>query len=805
MRLVFLVLVLTFLTQLSNAQDKITLSGQILDVVTSEPLSFANATVKKYQDSTLVTGAITNEEGRFEIQDLPLGRYRLYFSFIGYTTAERTLVADGLNTIFDLGKISLEVSAEALEQVEVIGKEATINAALNRKSYALENNVAQSGGSVLDAMKTMPGVAFDQDGKVILRGSDKVVVLIDGKQSSLTGFGNQKGLGTIPASNIEKIEIINNPSAKYDANGFAGIINLVYKKEKQSGLNGDLGLSFGMGALGKRKEDTRTDLGSYSFNPKLIPSLNLNYRKDKLNYFLQSEFILQEALPNNEFTTRNYEDGRNIISQVPENRRQFRTIINGGVDYNPDDQNSFTFSGLYDREKHIDTAQVAFIDLNTDARQRLYTWKEEEVTRYINAAANYRHKFEQPGHTLQADVQYTQGLEDETYSLNDSSAVRVGRDKTNIRAIEYTTSLSTDYVRPLKDGRLEIGAKIRIRRLPVTYTITPGNNSIIYPDLGDFSDWGENLYASYFNYVLEQENYDIEAGLRAEKTNVFYDIDPANAYYPNNDKYDYFELFPSARFTYKLGAQNRLSAFYNRRIDRPGEPELRIFPKYDDPELLKVGNPYLRPQFTNSFEVAHKYSWDGGSLFSAIYHRIIKDQYQRIFSIDNSNPDYDIINRIYENTGSATNSGLEVLFSQDLTSQWKLSASANWYVNAIDAYEGILLFPFERPFLIESSKNSAWDAKVSTELALPKDYTVQLTGVFFSKRNIPQGEQLSRASLDFGIKKVIWQNKGEVSLAASDFFNTFGIRQNIIGEGFTARYENYYETQIIRLGLKYKF
>ena len=140
--------------------------------------------------------------------------------------------------------------------------------------------------------------------KVILRGSDKVVILIDGKQSSLTGFGNQKGLGNIPATNIEKIEIINNPSAKYDANGFAGIINIIYKKENQSGFNGDVGLSFGLGAFDKKKEDTKTDLGSYSLNPKLIPSLNLNYKTKKVNYFLLSEFIVQEALPNNEFTTQ---------------------------------------------------------------------------------------------------------------------------------------------------------------------------------------------------------------------------------------------------------------------------------------------------------------------------------------------------------------------------------------------------------------------------------------------------------------------------------------------------------------------
>ena len=786
------------------SQEKITLNGQLLDAETQEALPFANVAVHNFESNILITGTITDARGRFEILEMSVGKYRLYFSYLGYKTVEQTFTAGGLNTFFDLGKIQLAPSTENLEEVEVFGKQATTNADLNKKSFSLEDNIAQSGGSVLDAMKTLPGVTFDQDGKVILRGSDKVVVLIDGKQSSLTGFGNQKGLANIPASNIEKIEIINNPSAKYDANGFAGIVNIIYKKEKQTGLNGDVGLSFGLGALGKRKDDTPTDLGSFSTNPKLIPSVNLNYKKDKINYFLQSEFILQEALPNNEFTTRNYDDGRNLISQVPENRKQFRAIINGGIDYDLDENNSFTFSGLYDREKHIDTSQVAFIDLNTNSRNRFYNWREEEVTRYINAAVNYRHKFEQAGHTLSANAQYTQGLEDETYSLNDSSAVRIGRDKTNIRAIENTTSLSSDYVRPLKSGRIELGAKLRIRRLPVDYTITPGNGSIIYPGLGTFSDWGENLYAGYANYLLEKEKFDVEAGLRAEQTDVFYNLDPVNAYYPDNDKYNYFELFPSVRFTYKLNDNNKLSIFYNRRIDRPGEPELRVFPKYDDPELLKVGNPYLRPQFTDAFEIAHKYLWANGSLFSAVYHRIIKDQYMRIFSIDDSNPDYDIVNRIYQNTGSATNTGLELLASQDITNDWKVSGTLNWYTNAINAYSGNLLFPFERTFDIQKSTANAWDAKVSTEFDLPKSFTVQLTGIYYSDRNIPQGEELARSSFDLGIKKSLWNKKADLTFSASDIFNRFGIRQQVTNEGFTAQYQNYFETQIFRLGFKYK-
>ena len=381
----------------------------------------------------------------------------------------------------------------------------------------------------------------------------------------------------------------------------------------------------------------------------------------------------------------------------------------------------------------------------------------------------------------------------------------MGRDATNILAVEHTTSFSADYSRALKHGKIELGTKARIRRLPVDYTITPGNNSIIYPNMGAYSDWGENLYALYTNYLLEQEKFDIEAGMRAEHTDVFYDIDPANNYYQNNDAYNYFELFPSLRFTYKLNDYNKFSVFYNRRVDRPGEPELRIFPKYDDPELLKVGNPYLRPQFTDAMELAHKYSWGSGSLFSALYHRMIKDQYMRIFSIDDSNPDYDIVNKIYQNTGNATNTGIELLLSQDMTRNWKLSASFNWYANHIDNYTGSLLFPYVRPFFIEKSTDNSGDFKINNEVTLPKNWTLQLTGLYYSDKNIPQGKELSRSSIDAGIKKIVWDGHGEFTLSASDIFNTFGLRQEVKSDGFRAIYENYFETQIARVGFKYKF
>ena len=510
-------------------------------------------------------------------------------------------------------------------------------------------------------------------------------------------------------------------------------------------------------------------------------------------------------MPNNEFTTRTYEDGARTASQVPENRKQTQYILNGGIDWQIDPNNLLTLSSVYDYESHVDTAQVPYIDLNTRERYRYWHWREAEVTGYLNYNLNYEHKFKETGHKLNTSLQYTRGWEDEEYFLSDSSSIRQNFDTTHLDAREYTTLFMTDYVKPLRSGRLEAGAKLQFRRIPVVYIIGQGAQSIIYPGLGDESEWGENIYAGYLNYVLEKPNYDIEAGLRLEQTDVFYDLAPENIYYQQNDAYDYFKLYPNVRFTYKINDRNNLSAFYNRRVDRPGEPELRVFPKYDDPELLKVGNPYLRPQFTQTFELAYRHIWQTGSAFFSVYHRLIDDPFQRIYNIDNTNPDYSIINKIYQNVGSATNTGLEFLFSQNIRNFWELNGSFNWYENVVEAFTGNMRFPFERPFTIDQTEENTWSFKLNNQLKLPGQVQIQLTGVYYAPRNIPQGRQLSRHSVDLGIKKEILEQKGEIVFSFTDIFNGFGIRQELQGDGFTVLYENYYETQIARLGFKYKF
>ncbi len=571
------------------------------------------------------------------------------------------------------------------------------------------------------------------------------------------------------------------------------------------GLSAELGLSLGIGQFSKQRADLPTELGSYSNNEKIIPSLSLNYNTERVRSFVQGEFLAQDDLPNNEFTTRFYDDGRVIDSQVPENREQTHYILRAGSDFALDDATTFSISGIYDFETHTDRAQVPFILRATGERERYWFWREKEDTGFANVSLDFERLFSTPGHELNVNLQYTRGWEDEAYFLNEVSRVREGTDMTHLKAVENTLPLSVDFTRPLSSGRLELGGRLQRRWLPITYTVERGVQSVIYDGLGDFSDWDEDIIALYGNLVRVKDSYTLEAGVRVEQTDVSYTIPEENIYYEGSDAYDYFEVFPNVRFSLRLSDSNRLIAAYNRRIDRPGEPELRIFPKYDDPELLKVGNPFLRPQLTNVFEVGFSRSWGGGSLSTAVYHRDISDSFLRILAIDDSNPSYDIVNRIFENAGNSAQTGIEIILEQQIAAPWSVSGSINWFTNDIEALDTILLFPTPRPFTLAASNEDTWDFTVNNRVQLPRAGELQLSYIYYAARNVPQGRERARSSLDLATTWPIMSQRAEVLFTVTDIFNDFAVEREVDGQGFTALYQNFLETQVATVGLRVRF
>jgi len=353
-----------------QAQEVNTIFGTIIVDSSESPLAFVSVVINDDQSSAITIGALTDEAGYFEISGLPVGDHTMSFSLAGFSPQSRNILLFDGNNNYDLGTIVMSPSNQMIEEVVVTGQQNNADPTLDSRIFNLDVNIAQSNGSLLDVMRTMPWVTVQQDGRIQLRGSDRVVILIDGQQSSLTGFGNQAGLDSIPANGIATIEIINIPSSRFDATGMAGIINITYEENREQGFTGDAGLSLGVGQLSKKKDDLPTELGSFSSNSKAIPSLNLNYNTDDKRFFLLSQILIQDDLPNNEFTTRYYDDGRITFSQVPENREQVQYIINGGVDWNINDKNLLTLSSIIDFETHEDNAQVPFINGADGARVR---------------------------------------------------------------------------------------------------------------------------------------------------------------------------------------------------------------------------------------------------------------------------------------------------------------------------------------------------------------------------------------------------------------------------------------------------
>lgn len=798
---VFLLGLLTLFTTKLVAQEKgVTLSGSAKDNSTKAALPFVNVVLKTSKDTSIIAGTITDEEGRFSISNIKSGNYLLEFSFIGYKTKTQLVYVGSLSEFLDQGTIELEEDTTTLQEVVVVSKSSTISNKMDKKTFSTADNISQSGGSVLQSMQNLPGVTV-QDGKVQIRGNDKVTVLIDGKQTALTGFGNQSGLDNIPASAIDKIEIINNPSAKYDANGNAGIINIIYKKNKKEGFNGKVGFTSGLGALWERKENLPTIRPQYSLTPKVNPTVSLNYRKNKINAFFQGDYLYTETLNKNEFVTRTYNDGTIINQQLKRNRNTHFTTIKSGIDWTIDDYNTLTVSGLFGSEKIIDNGDQPFFNADYSERLRLWQFLEDELKTTIMGTAAYQHKFKQAGHLLNIGFNYTFHREDEKYFFDNILPTSTSKDSFKLLSDESVVDLNIDYIKPLKYGRIETGFKFRNRIIPTNMQFFPGTNSPLDTSAGGKATYEEIIPAVYGNYIYETNKIEAEIGLRLEYLDLEYEVNPNHPTY-RTDGYSYFEPFPNFRFAYKINDDNKISLFYNRRIDRPNEVDIRIFPKYDDAEIIKVGNPGLRPQFTNLVELGFKRNLKKGYLYSAIYHRFANATITRIAStVPNSN----LIYAIFQNVNKSSNTGVEMVISQDVAKWYSSNLNLNAYYNQIGAFTVQNLYPQPNTFSADKQDVFSGNIKWNNTLHLTKKVDAQVTAIYLAPDIIPQGKIKSRFSIDLGLKKSVQNGKGEFFINATDLLNTLVIKKEIQGQDFSYTSNDYYETQVIRLGYNYKF
>jgi len=777
-----------------------TMSGIIKDAVENNAMPYVNVILKSAKDSLFISGTVSNVEGRFSIANISSNDYYLEISFVGCLTLKKAVFVGSLSDYLDLGTIVLSENMQLLDEVIITAKQDEISNKLDVRTYSTQDNISQSGGSVLQSLQNLPGVSVD-NGKVLLRGNEKVSVLIDGKQTALTGFGSQSGLDNLPASAIERIEIINNPSSKFDANGNAGIINIILKKNKKEGFNGKVGLSGGLGALWLKKENLPSIRPQYQYTPKINPSLSLNYRKGKQNLFIQVNNLYTHTLNKNEFITRKYDNGDITQQQLKRNRNTNFFTSKAGVDWNFNEKNTLTVSGLFGSEKIIDRGDQPFFNEDLTSRRRLWQFLEDELKTTVMATASFQHKFSQPGRFLNIGLNYTFHREDEKYFFNNILQDYSGKDAFKLLSDEHVADLNVDYSKPLRYGKLETGLKLRRRNIPTNMQFFPGLNSPLDTNAGGWATYSEIIPAVYGNYLFENKKFEAEIGVRLEYVDLQYDVNPDHNTY-KSDGYNYIQPFPNIRLGYKINEQNKLSVSFNRRVDRPNEVDIRIFPKYDDAEIIKVGNPALRPQFTTAMELGYKTNWQNGYLYSALYHRTGKGTITRILS---SVSDDNLIYAIFQNAGKSLNSGIEIIMGQDMTKMYSMNLNINVYYNQINAFSVKNLYPVPNTFSAAQQKVYSGNIKLNNQFHFTKKLDAQISLVYLAPDIIPQGKIGSRFSLDVGIKKSVQNGKGEFFINGTDLLNTMRIKKEIIAENFNYKSADYFETQVIRIGYLYKF
>ena len=764
------------------------IKGVITDNKTKQPVEFATVALFKLKDSSLVTGVVAGPKGDFQLSELPFGRYFMKINFIGY----KQLVIDTIaikpkNVEVDLGQIKLKDNTELLGEVEVATEKSTIQLGIDRKVFNVEKSIVSEGGSATDVLQSIPSVSVDIDGNISMRGSGNVTVLIDGKPSSITGSSRAAILQQIPASSIESIELITNPSAKYDPDGMSGIINIITKKNKLNGFNGSVTLGAGTG-------------------DKYNAGASISYRNSKVNVYANYGFR------SNNRTGSGSTLRQNILSDTTFFLRQNSTSLNknishnakAGLDFYINDKNTIGASVTYNVGTENSNEAVNFFEAdNYDITSASYSRDnyKGDTPISLDYNLNYRKTYTKPKQELIFDATYSDGTGDaiERYVERDyigkyaSKNTTPFKQNTETKSKNNVISAQVDYVQPLKNNmKWEVGAKTTLRTIgsdfvseefdytsDVFVSDTNLTNNFIYT---------ENIYAAYSTFSGAIKKFGYQLGLRVEEANTLSNLVTTGEKYPNN----YFNLFPSVHLAQKLNKEQEFQLSYSRRINRPNTKSLNPFRDYADPYNIRFGNPYLNPEYINSYELAYLKYFPKGVLTATAYFRQTDGVMQRYKILGDSTVSYNT----FINLDKSQSYGLELIIKSDITKWWNVTFSANGFETKIDGsnVQGDL-----------QNENLSYIIKLLSNMRIWKNMDIQFTANYNGPTATLQGQVKSIFTMDLGLKKEIFKN-ATLSLNVTDL--TDARKMQIIGDNDPAFYLEMMrkrESRVATLTFSYRF
>ena len=749
-------------------------TGRLIEEATEQPIPYATVVLRDTQTDAPITGVITEDTGNFRLSTATPFFY-IEISFMGFETKTITEFPITYGKV-NLGTIKLATDSQELDEVVVNAEVSKTVFKLDKRVFNVGKDISSSGASALEVLNNVPSVNVSIEGDVRLRGSAGVQILINGKPSVLADQSSN-ALGTITADMIESIEVITNPSAKYEASGTAGILNIILKKEEKRGWNGSVSINGGI--------PDNHSLG-----------LSLNRRTENFNLFAQMGAGYRSLPQVQENTNRNMTSNEVILSKGEAFRNEAFFNITLGTDYHINDLNVLTLSGnfAYEIEDQPSAYNFQFFDGDN---QLISNWLRNETTEATNPKyqyeLNYKKEFENnEDHTLLLSALGSFfGKDQESQFTNTTlSAADINSDQqteTNFQQADYT--FKVDYANPLTEVyTIETGAQYVINDVGNNFEVRDlvNGNYVVNEDLTNNFEWNQKVLGVYATAAYDATNFGVKVGLRVEQTHVKTRLDNTNE--SNEQKYS--NVFPTLHTSYKISEGVSLQAGYSRRVFRPRLWDLNPFFNIRNNFNIRAGNPNLQPEFTDSYELTSIYKIGKASLSSSLYHRFTTDVVERVAIFDNN-----VTFSTPENIGTNASVGFET--NGKYSPQKWLTLTGDFNFNYFDR-KGTFknqVFDFS---------GSQWTARFGSKIGLPAAIDIELTGNYNSRVETVQGEQSGYAFLDLGIRKKIFKGKAIVNLGVRDLFES-RIQERFVNQPTFESYSFGQRGRFITLGVSYGF
>ena len=770
------------------SQSKSTVSGQINSAEGAKGLSSATVTLLNKKDSSLAKAGVADAAGRYFFENVKEGTYFLSATSIGYqkiNSAPFTLNNENLNR--EISPLTLQIAEKSLSIVTVTARKPFIERKADRTIINVDGALTNAGNTAMEVLEKSPGVSVDKDGNISLKGKQGVIVTIDGKQTYMGAQALANYLQTLPASNLELIELMPNPSSKYDAAGNSGIINIKTKKIRQKGFNGSINSTYGQGRYGRTSN-----------------TLNLNYRNGRFNVFSNLGFTdrkVQQVLDIHREYTNNSGVQTAVFDQTAIflKKRQSRNA-KLGIDFYANKKTTIglVFSGYVNPTSQIG-GNTSYLKDGSSVISSILTSESTDKEKWKNGAINFNisHNLDSAGTTITADVDVLkyknmQGQQFASQFFNPDWVKQSSEELiSELPSAINVYSAKTDFVRPFKSGlKLEAGLKtsfVKTDNLAAYFNVIGGINSVDNDKTNHFT-YDENINAAYVNFSKDIKKWSLQGGLRMENTNYkgnqFGNPVKADSSFDRS----YTGLFPTAFAGYKLNKNHDLGFSYGRRISRPDYEDLNPFVFFIDKYTYEAGNPFLKPMYTNVFEFSHTYK---KFLTTTLNYTHSKDMFNEFFiqsgyaTIVSNN-----------NYGSIDDISLAINAELKPTEWWTIMPYAEFNHNAVNSvFSGVAL----------KTKGSGFNTNMNNQFKFKKGWGAEVSGFYRSGMKSGQFNMQSMKQLSTGVSKQVLKGKGSVKLNVSDVFNTNQQQGVIKFQNTAAGFTQKTDTRFVSLNMSYRF